>query len=196
MVDIEKLKRDIVFTARLRGGEFTFHSTWGLFSPRRIDDGSYLLIKHIDLAEDDVTIDLGCGYGAIGIALAKLSPAGRVHMVDKDYVALACARKNAEANGLGNCEIYPSNAFSEVPVDVRFDNVVANLPAKTGKEMLAIILHDAYARLKTNGRIYLVTVTGLRKFIRRNLEEIFGNYEKLKQGKHYTVAMARKLPGS
>lgn len=192
MTDIKKLKQDIVFAVRLRDREFIFHSTWGLFSPRRVDDGSYLLIRHLELAADDVTIDLGCGYGTIGIAAAKLSPAGRVHMVDKDYVALAYAAKNAEVNGLDNCEVYASNAFSEVPADVRFDNVVANLPAKVGKEMLAIILHDAFARLKPGGRIYLVTVTGLRKFIRRNLEEIFGNYEKLKQGKHYTVAMARK----
>jgi len=190
MNEIEKLKQDIVFTANLRGFDLTFHSTWGLFSPRRIDEGSYLLIKHMEIGEADVSIDLGCGYGVIGLAMAKLSPGGRVHMVDKDYVALQYARKNAEINALTNCEVYPSNAFSEVPTDVRFDKVAANLPAKVGKEMLSIILHDARERLKPGGRIYLVTVTGLRKFIRRNLEEIFGNYKKLKQGRHYTAAMA------
>jgi 16S rRNA G1207 methylase RsmC len=106
MNEIEKLKQDIVFTVTLRGFEFTFHSTWGLFSPRRIDDGSYLLIEHLEIGETDVSIDLGCGYGAIGIAIAKLSPAGHVHMVDKDYVALEYARKNAETNALTNCEVY------------------------------------------------------------------------------------------
>ena len=192
MNEVEKLKRDIVFTAKLRGFDFTFHSTWGLFSPRRIDDGSYLLIKHMEISKDDVSIDLGCGYGAIGIAIAKLSPAGRVHMIDKDYVALEFARKNAKINALTNCKVYPSNAFSEVPGDVRFDSVAANLPAQTGKELLSIILHDARERLKPGGRIYVVTLSHLRKFIRRNLEEIFGNYQKLKQAKTYTVAMAVK----
>ena len=90
--------------------------------------------------------------------------------------------------------MYPSNAFSDVP-NVRFDNVVSNLPAKVGKELLTIILHDAKARLKNGGRLYVVTVSGLRKFIRRNFEQVFGNYKKLKQGKHCTVAMAVKEPG-
>ena len=191
MDDVEKLKEDIVFNAKLRGHDLVFHTTWGLFSPRGIDEGTGLLIRHIEAGEDDVTIDVGCGYGAIGVAVARLCPAGRVPMVDKDYVAVRYAEKNAEANGLSNCEVYLSNAFSDVP-DVRFDNVVSNLPAKVGGEMLSIILSDARARLKKGGRIYVVTVTGLRKFIRRNFEEVFGNYTKVKQGRHCTVALAVK----
>ena len=189
MTDIEKLKGDIVFSVRLRGHDLTFHSTWGLFSPRRIDDGTRMLIEKVALAPGDVTLDLGCGYGTIGVAIAKLCPAGRVHMVDKDYVALEYARKNAEINGLSNCQVYQSNAFSKVG-DVFFDNIVANLPANVGKELLTIILHDAHARLRPGGRLYVVTVAGLRQFIRRNFREVFGNYDKLKQGKTYAVALA------
>ncbi len=189
MGDVDKLKQDIVFNVKLRGHDLVFHTTWGLFSPRAIDEGSYLLIRHIEAGPDDVTIDVGCGYGAVGVALARLCPGGRVHMVDKDYVAVRYARKNAELNGLGNCEVYLSNAFSDVP-DIRFDNVVSNLPANVGGEMLSIILNDAKAHLKKGGRIYVVTVSGLRKFIRRNFEEMFGNYKKAKQGRHCTVAMA------
>jgi len=193
--EIEKLKQDIVFHATLRGRPLVFHSTWGLFSPRQVDQGSALLIRRIEAADDDVTLELGCGYGPIGIAVAALCPGGRVHMVDKDYVAVQYARANAEFNGLRNCEVYLSNAFSEVP-DVRFDNVVSNLPAKVGRELLTIILHDAKAHLKTGGRLYVVTVNGLRKFIRRNFEEVFGNYRKLKQGPHHTAAMAVKGGGA
>jgi len=189
---IEQIKKDIVFSTNLRGRELVFHSTWGLFSPRRIDDGSYLLTKHVELDDDDVTIDIGCGYGSIGVTIAACCPTGYVHMVDKDYVALEYARANAKLNGLSNCRAYASNAFSAVAADERFDKVVANLPAKVGKEMLAIILHDAHAHLRPGGSIYVVTVTGLRKFIRRNIEGMFGNYRKLKQGKHYTVAMAKR----
>jgi len=191
--DIERLKRDIVFSARLRGREFTFHGTWGLFSPRRVDEGSYLLLEKIEVGPADVSIDLGCGYGAIGVPLAAACPQGQVHMVDKDYVALDYARKNAALNGLANCRVYASNVFSEVPEGVHFDNIVANLPAKVGSELLTIILRDSLGRLKTGGQICVVTVTGLRKFIRRNFEEVFGNYDKLKQGPHYTVARAVKL---
>ncbi|MCD6365174.1 MAG: methyltransferase [Planctomycetes bacterium] len=191
-MNLKQLKKDIIFSVNMRGHELTFRSTWGLFSPRRIDDGSYLLVKHADIQPDDVTLDIGCGYGAIGIAVAKLSPGGRVHMVDKDFIAVDYAARNAEINGLSNCEVYLSNAFSHVDGDVAFNNVVANLPAQVGKEMLSIILRDAKMRLRPGGRLYVVTVNGLRKFIRRNFEDTFGNYEKIKQGKHHTVAMAVK----
>jgi 16S rRNA G1207 methylase RsmC len=58
--------------------------------------------------------------------------------------------------------------------------------------MLSIILEDAHARLRPGGRIYLVTVSGLRRFIQRRLTEVFGNYQKVKQGATYTVALAVK----
>ena len=185
----EELKRTIVFGARLRGCEFEFHSTWGLFSPRRIDDGSRMLVEKIELAPDHATLDLGCGYGALGVPIARACPDGEVHMADKDFVAVACAAKTAAANGLNNCRAYLSSAFSHVP-DVRFDNIVSNLPANVGREMLYIILSGARRHLKGGGRLYVVTVAGLRKFIQRNFIDVFGNYKKLKQGKTYTVALA------
>ena len=190
MSDPGNLKRDITFDANLRDRRLTFCTTWGLFSPRRIDDGSRMLIEKAPIEEGDLTLDLGCGYGAIGLAVAAATPTGTVHLVDKDFVAVDFTRRNAEANGLTNAEVYLSNAFSAVPPALAFDNVLSNLPANVGKELLTIILTDAHRRLKPGGRLCVVTVAGLRRFIRRNFEEVFGNYAKLKQGKTYTVALA------
>lgn len=187
-----ELKQDIVFDVTLRKHKLVFHSTWGLFSPRCIDDGSYLLIEHIDLADGQQTLDLGCGYGAIGLAIAKACPGGGVHLVDKDFVAVDYARKNAELNGLANCTFQLSNAFSAVADDMMFDNIVANLPAKVGRELLYIILSDARDHLKPGGQLVVVTISGLKDFIKSNFKEVFGNYEKLKQGRDYTVARAVK----
>jgi len=192
MKTAEELKQDIVFDVTLRNHRLVFHSTWGLFSPRCIDDGSYLLIEHIELADGQQTLDLGCGYGAIGVAIAKACPGGTVHMVDKDFVAVDYARKNAELNGLANCTVQLSNAFSAVPGDRKFDNIVANLPAKVGRELLYIILSDARDHLKPGGQLVVVTISGLKDFIKNNFKEVFGNYEKLKQGRDYTVARAVK----
>ena len=189
MKTAEELKEDIVFDVRLRGRDYRFHSTWGLFSPRRIDDGTYMLIETLELADDHVSLDLGCGYGAIGVAVAAECPRGQVHMVDKDFVAVEYARKNADARGLTNCQAYLSNAFSHVP-DVKFDNVLSNVPANVGGEMLYIILAGAKAHLAPGGRLVVVTVAGLRQYIKRNFLEVFGNYEKVKQGKTYAVARA------
>ena len=188
---LDQLRKDIVFSDTLRDIPLTFHSTWGIFSPREVDEGSRLLLKHLDIKSTDDCLDLGCGYGVLGITLAKLAPSGTTLMVDKDFVAVDYARKNIQVNNLDNAEAMLSNGFNQVG-DRRFDVIVSNIPAKVGKEMLQILLHDALAHLKPGGRLYVVTVSGLRKFIRRHFEEIFGNYDKLKQGAHYTVALAEK----
>ena len=183
-----------MFRVRLRGNELCFHTTWGIFNPRRIDDGTRLLIEQVELAPDDVTLDLGCGYGAIGVAVARACPAGRVVMVDKDFVAADYARKNVEANSLENCEVLLSNGFSALG-GRRFDNVLANLPGNVGKEMLQILVHDAHDHLEDGGQLVVVTVSHLRSFIKRSFEQVFGSYEKLKQGRAHTVSRSVKRPG-
>ena len=176
----------------MRGMDLIFHSTWGLFSPREVDAGSRLLIEYMQINETDICLDLGCGYGPIGLTMARLASRGKVHMVDRDFVAVEYARRNAELNGLTNCEVLLSNAFSHVADEMRFDVIASNLPAHVGKELLYIILSDAKKHLRKNGRLYVVTIAGIRAFIKRNFIEVFGNYKKVKQGKAYTVALAVK----
>ena len=190
-MDVRKLKKDIVFRERLRGMDFTFHSTWGLFSPRAVDEGSRLLIEQLQVEQEDKCLDLGCGYGPIGLAMGRLANNGEVYMVDRDFVAVEYAAKNAKVNRLPNCRAQLGNGFEGL-AGGKFNVVAANLPAKVGKELLYILLSDAKRRLLSEGRLYLVSLSGLRVFIKRACEEIFGNYEKLKQGRHYTVVKAVK----
>jgi 16S rRNA G1207 methylase RsmC len=190
---LAKLRRDIVFSDTLCGQELSFHTTWGLFSPKGIDEGSRLLLDHLEINEEDDTLDLGCGYGPLGLTLAKLAPKGTSVLVDKDFVAVEYSRRNAELNGIHNTDIFLSNGFDQVG-DRTFDLIVSNLPAKTGKELYYLYFYDALARLNPGGSIYVVTISGLRKFIAKAFQEVFGNYEKLKQGKTYTVARAIKAP--
>lgn len=192
-MNIEEIRKDIVFRQYLRGMDFVFHSTWGLFSPRDVDAGSRLLIEYMQVDETDVCLDLGCGYGPIGLTMAKLAPQGKVFMVDRDFVAVEYARKNAELNGLTNCEVFLSNAFSHIADDTKFDVIASNLPAHVGRDMLYIILSDAKRHLKKEGRLYVVTIAGIRAFIKRNFIQVFGNYKKVKQGRAYTVAVAMKV---
>lgn len=188
---LRRIRRDNVFNAELCGQPLVFHTTWGLFSPKDVDEGTQLLLKYIDVRTDDDCLDLGCGYGPIGITLAKLAPAGQTLMVDKDFMAVEYANGNAQRNGAANAEALLSNAFQHIG-ERRFDLIASNVPAKVGKELLAIMLNDARAQLRPGGRLYVVTITGLRRLFERSFKEIFGNYKKLKQGKHYTVAMAEK----
>jgi 16S rRNA G1207 methylase RsmC len=192
---LDKLRRDIVFDADLAGERLRFHSTWGIFSPRDIDEGTRLLVEHLQIEPTDDCLDLGCGYGPIGLFMARRAPHGRTLMVDKDFMAVEYANANAERNGLDNARAMLSNAFDHIDPDLRFNVIASNIPAKVGKEMLSLILHDAHQRLKPEGKLYVVTINGLRQYMKRNLNEVFGNYDKLKQGAHYTVALARKSPG-
>jgi 16S rRNA (guanine1207-N2)-methyltransferase len=188
--DLDRLREDIEFEATLAGQALRVRTTWGLFSPREIDSGTRLLLDHVDVRPDDDCLDLGCGYGAIGLTLARLAPAGRTLLVDKDFVAVEYARKNAALNGVANAEVQLSNAFRDIPVERRFSLIASNIPARAGNEMLTLMIADARERLAPSGRLYLVGLTGMRKFVQRVMQEQFGNYEKLKQGPDYTVATA------
>jgi len=189
--EVKNLRQDIVFSETLKGIPFVFHSTWGIFSPRNIDDGTLMLLKYLDINETDDCLDLGCGYGPIGLTMAKLAPKGTTTLVDKDFKAVEYSNINAELNQIKNAEALLSNGFDQISKR-KFNVVVSNIPAKVGNEMLSLFLHDAYKQMKHGGKIYVVTITGLRKYIKRNFEEVFGNYKKLKQGPSYTVAMATK----
>lgn len=188
---LNKLRQDIVFNETLCGQTFTFHTTWGVFSPREIDEGSRMLLDYMEIGEADDCLDLGCGYGPIGMTMAQLAPKGKTLLVDKDFVAVDYANKNIQVNGIANAEAILSNGLDGVG-QRQFDVIASNIPAKVGNEMLYLFLYDALAHLKPGGRLYVVTITGLRQFVKRSFNEVFGNYDKLKQGKTYTVAVAEK----
>ncbi len=188
--DLAKLREDIVFDATLRGHPLTFHSTWGVFSPRAVDEGSLLLLELMKIDRDDDCLDLGCGYGPLGLTMAAEAPGGVTHLVDKDFVAVDFTRKNAMLNKLDNVNVYLSNGLDAVSIESRFDIVVSNLPAKAGKELFYLYFYDALDRMNPGAAFYVVTINGLRQFIKRSFTEVFGNYKKLKQGSNYTVSVA------
>lgn len=188
---LKKIREDQQICAELCGREFRFRTTWGLFSPKDIDEGTRLLLDYIKVSATDNCLDLGCGYGPIGLTLAHLAPQGQTLMVDKDFVAVDYACKNIDLNHLDNAEAMLSNAFSDIGGRT-FDLIASNIPAKVGKEMLAIIIQDAFDHLSPGGRFYVVSINGLRQLFKREFNTMFGNYTKVKQGKNYTISMAEK----
>ncbi len=188
---LTQLRKDTQLESTLAGFPMRFNTTWGLFSPKAIDEGSSMLLDVTQVNDDDDCLDLGCGYGPIGLTLAKMAPKGQTTLVDKDFVAIDYANENIRLNGVKNCQALLSNGFDQIR-DRKFDLIVSNIPAKVGNEMLTLFLNDAYNQLNPNGRLVVVTISGLSKFMKREFKEIFGNYKKLKQGKTYTVAQTFK----
>ncbi|UNU73828.1 methyltransferase [Moraxella nasovis] len=185
-------RNDITFTQDVLGKPFSFATTWGIFSPEKLDDGSLMLLDYIDFKDDDTSIDLGCGYGVLGMTAARECPNGQHFLIDKDFVAVEYARLNCEKNGLKNTHVQLSNGFNQVDNTQKFSLVMSNLPAKASKEQHYLYLLDAYERMEMGGRFYVVTINGLRDFMKRSFTEVFGNSDKIKQGKTYTVTLAVK----
>jgi len=186
-----QIRQDLCLHTVQRGHSLTLNTTWGLFSPKAIDEGSSMLLQYLEIRPEDNCLDLGCGYGVLGLNMAQCAPQGHTLLVDKDFVAVDYAEKNRRQNNIHNAECMLSNGFNQIPKQ-QFDLIVSNIPAKVGKEMLYIYLFDALQYLKPGGSFYIVTITGLRQFFKRGFTEVFGHYEKIKQGKTYTVARGIK----
>jgi len=189
--NIDQLRKDMLIKAELCDFPMQFTTTWGLFSPKAIDEGSSLMLDYIQVNADDNCLDIGCGYGPLGLTLAKLAPEGQTTLIDKDFVAIEYTEKNIQLNNLKNCETFLSNGLNQVGKR-RFDLIVSNIPAKVGNELLSLFMIDAMNHMEPGGRFYVVTISGIRRYIERSFKEVFGNYKKIKQGKTYTVAMAIK----
>ena len=128
-----------------QGKNLVFRTSQVLFSSHDIDVGTKHLLRTLTLEnsyEFKKALDLGCGYGPIGIALKSISPDSFVHMVDRDALALDYSQQNMQLNNLNDIKIYGSLGYDNI-VDTDFDLIVSNIPAKVGEPVLEHMLLDA-----------------------------------------------------
>lgn len=186
-----EIRKPLKIETELQGEPLCFETTYGVFSPKEIDQGTKLLLRYLEVEDEFDCLDLGCGYGPVGIWMAKKANKGQVIMLDKDFVAIEYANRNVKINHLNNATALLSNGFSALK-EQKFDLIISNIPAKVGNEMLYLFLYDAYHHLKPGGKFVVVTVNGLRHFCKRTFKEVFGNYKKIKQGQAYTISSTTK----
>lgn len=189
------LARQPIVTLDAGGRTLTLETRHGLFSARSIDGGSALLLRELEAVPPQArALDLGCGYGAIGLALAARWPEARVTLVDSDIRAVESACANIAANGLANARALLSPGLRELG-DETYELIVSNLPAQAGNDALDEILLEARDHLAEGGALVVVVVNGLRRYVARRLEFIFGDAHKAHQGPRHTVLEARRNPG-
>ncbi|HZR07865.1 MAG TPA: methyltransferase [Myxococcales bacterium] len=138
---------------------------WDVFSSQRIDDGTLLLLANLPEGEPRSLLDLGCGYGALGLPVAARFPSARCLLVDRDLLAVAAAAHNARALGLANVEVRPGLGYNDLATE-RFDWVLCNVPARIGAraiqalleggralgaEVRAVVLHDLAGTVRELG---------------------------------------------
>lgn len=139
----------------IAGNEFIFTSDNGVFSKNHVDIATSFLIKTIyDEIQGDV-LDVGCGYGVIGITMAKKSEVTSVTMLDVNRRALELAKKNSEKNKVNSkVKIIESDGFENV--QEKYDTIITNPPIRAGKSVIYKMYEDAKHALKEGGVLYLV----------------------------------------
>jgi 16S rRNA (guanine1207-N2)-methyltransferase len=171
---------------------FEFLTASGVFSKKRIDLGTSLLIESMVLPDSGNVLDLGCGYGAVGIVAATLHPLVHVYMVDVNERAMRLARENARRNRVDNVVL--QRGFLYEPVDdMEFDAILSNPPVSAGLKVVLPIIRQAPAHLISGGSLQMVmrSKIGGKRFSSA-MEEAFGNVEVLSRQSGFRVLLSRK----
>lgn len=178
--------------ATLRGYSFRFVSDAGVFSKGGVDYGSKVLIEAMEIPEGAEILDVGCGYGPIGLTAARLTNQGHVTMIDVNHRAVELARENAAANGVSNVTIKQSDLFAELG-EQKFDLVLTNPPIRAGKETVHAIYEGAHERLRDGGSLWLVIQKKQgAASTKQKLESLFSMVEEVTKDKGYRIYKATK----
>jgi len=181
------------FEAVLRGKPYIFQTDAGVFSRTKVDKGSLLLINNLLCEPGETVLDLGCGYGPIGIAAADMvGPEGHVYLTDVNQRAVELTKTNLRLNGIVNATVLGGEGETVWP-EVPLDWVVSNPPIRAGKKVVYGLMDEAYQRLAPGGRLMVVirTKQGAAS-LEKHLEDLFGSCETVDRGSGFRVFLCRK----
>jgi 16S rRNA (guanine1207-N2)-methyltransferase len=181
-------------TATLRGRRWTLQSARGVFASRGVDPGTEALIDAMRIGDQDRVLDLGCGYGVVGLVAATMAPKGRVWLVDVNQRAATVAAANARANDVKNAAVSVGDAATAFPAEA-FDVVLTNPPIRAGRAVVARFIDEAWRVLRPGGRFYLVARTALgARTIARVITDRFGAATQVAIRGGYRVYEAVRAP--
>jgi len=173
----------------LRGKGLEFYTGSGVFSKDKIDDGSYTLIQNAIIKKGWKILDFGCGYGAVGVAIAK-SEETDVLLADVNERAVHLAEKNIELNKV-KAEARTSDLFSNIPE--KFDAILLNPPQSAGKKLCFRMIEESGGHLNKGGLLQLVARPRKGgKTLAEKMKEIFRNVEVIAKGAGFSVYASKK----
>ena len=175
--------------AVLLGKNFEFFVSPGVFSRHKIDDGTYILIQNAEVKENSKLLDLGCGYGVVGIAFAKAKKCDVV-MADSNERAVKLAKMNLKLNDV-SADVRISDIFSKVPE--KFDVILLNPPQTAGKDVCFKMIEESKEHLDKNGTLQLVARPKKGgKTLAQKMLKVFGNAYEIAKGAGFKVYLSRK----
>lgn len=190
--EINSAIREISFS--LFDKSYTYYTDNGVFSKSKIDEGSYIFLKVlIPLNLTGRILDLGCGYGPIGLTIAQNSKEARVDLADINSRALALASRSSERLSLNKrVTILHSDIYEKI--EGPYDSIVVNPPIRAGKVVTYSMYSGAYQRLIDGGSLYIVIrkKQGAESAF-KYLETVFENVSVLHKEKGYWIIKATKV---
>ena len=175
------------FDVSLMGVKLSLMSDNGVFSKHGVDFGTRVLLDTLpkELLTEPL-LDVGCGYGPIGLSIAK-SLGIETHLIDVNRRALHLTELNAKRNDVHNVHIYESDCYSNVDSNIKFRTIVTNPPIRAGKKVVYEILFGARFHLANDGNLFIVVRKEQgAKSMHRDLSEFY-NVEILTKKKGYYV---------
>lgn len=160
-----------------------------LFSPRQVDAGTLAMLELVDFNVDDKVLDLGCGYGVVGILAAKLIGPERVVLLDSDPLAVEYARMNAELNGVGSVQVIESQGMAGLH-EAGFSLILSNPPYHTDFAVAKHFIEKGFNRLSLGGSMFLVVKR--RKWYENKMRSIFGGVQVHQTSSGYCVLAAQR----
>jgi 16S rRNA (guanine1207-N2)-methyltransferase len=189
---VKKSQRSTI-KEEIRGIELVYTVDEGVFSKRGVDFGSKMLIEN--LKEPDISgaiIDVGCGWGPMGLTAAAAFPERMVHMVDINERSVALSRENAERNKLRNVKIYEQDLL-ESEKEESFAAVITNPPIRAGKDVVFKLYEEAWRVLKSGGELTLVIQKKQgAASTKKKLEELGFEVENPARSKGYFIFTGKK----
>lgn len=182
------------WTFEIRGFNFKFTTDNGVFSKNTVDYGSRALLDAVDLSETPAgpILDMGCGYGPIGMTLAKLAPERQIDMVDVNERALGLAQKNCDLNQIQNVAIFESAEYQNVTA--QYAAILTNPPIRAGKTVVQNILKGAYDHLLPDGELDVVIQKKQgAPSAKQLMADTFGNVQIIHKDKGYYILQSIKL---
>ncbi|TEU16783.1 MAG: methyltransferase domain-containing protein, partial [Anaerolineales bacterium] len=181
------------FQIEARGRAYAVCTRPGVFARRGLDAGTRLLLDVLDVRATDTVLDLGCGYGIIGIFAASLAVEGQVTLVDVDLLACECARASLALNRVANAQVVLGDGLAAVP-GRGFTLVVSNPPFHVGHATSSAVaeafIHQAFRALEPRGRLVLVA-NRFRPYDRL-MAQVFGSVATLARTGRYHVLRSEK----
>ncbi len=174
----------------VKGLNLMFLTSTSVFSKKKIDFATDLLIRSARIRNDGNLLDLGCGYGVVGITIKKLYPKIKVFMTDINKRAVMLSKRNAELNNV-EVKIFQGNLFEPLRKELKppfFDYILLNPPMSAGRKICMEMINQSHEWLKSKGSLQVVARHKKGgKTLMQYMERVFGNIETIARKKGFHV---------